>query len=144
MLGLVGKRGEASRGGYLLRGGWKTIFCFVFLFFKIVLKLLQQLHPCTGRLLWDQRMEHPAALLVKGREGPHQQNIEQAPLLIPPLLPCHPYLSLGDAHSLTSQEKEWQDKPPSASLQWRPLVLFSLFMMLLLFWLLMLLLCCEV
>ena len=43
---------------------------------------------------------------------------------MPPLWPCHPYLPLGDARSLTSQEKEWQDEPPSAPLQWRPFPLF--------------------
>ena len=91
--GIVGKRGEASRGGYLLRGvgaGWKTIFTF--LLFKIVLKLSSSnwIHTqadCSGTIEWKL----PHRLWIKGREGPQQQKIELAPLLhaatvaLPPL-----------------------------------------------------------
>ena len=90
-----------------------------------MLKLSSSSCVLPSQLLWDRRMETFHRLWIKGREGPQQQikNIELAPCSMPPLWPCHLPSPGGKTFSV-SQEKEWQDEPPSASLQWRPLSLF--------------------
>ena len=44
----------------------------------------------------------------------HSKKHRAGALLHAATVALHPYLPLEQAHSLTSQEKEWLDEPPSA------------------------------
>ena len=70
-------------------------------------------------------MEASPRLWIKGRRGhSNKKHRAGAFALCRHCGPATTTFPWGHAHSLTSQEKEWLDEPPSAPLQWRPLSLF--------------------